>query len=392
MRGIRRRAGIHRVAAVLALAAATQLAARPAPAQNHYKETDLVSDILGRAQFLDPMLVNPWGISMSATSPFWVANNGTGTSTLYNTLGVKQGLVVTVPGPGGVQGAPTGTVFNNAGAAFPMTSTQNARFLFATEDGTINGWNPAVAPTTALVIKDLSKDHAIYKGLAIAGSGSAARLYAANFHAGRMDVWDGTFSRVFGGFVDPTLPKGYAPFDVQNVGGQIFVTYAKQDASRTDDVPGPGNGFVDVYSTSGALVRRLVSNGSLNSPWGLALAPTGWGAFGGDLLVGNFGDGAINAYDPLTGSFIGRMNDAFGAPITIPGLWALQFGNGGNGGDPNKLYFTAGLPDDQGNLEAHGLFGSLEPTIAAVPEPGSCVLVVTGLLGLVAVRRRSRTA
>src|SRR5438067_654617 len=218
-----------------------------------------------------------------------------------------------------------------------MTSTQNARFLFATEDGTINGWQPAVNPTQALVLVDRSLDHAIYKGLAISGNGTTARLYASNFHGGRVEVWDNAFTRIFGGFVDPTLPAGFAPFNVQNLGGQIFVTYAKQDANKKDDVAGPGNGFVDVFNTSGALVRRLISNGSLNSPWGLALAPTGWGAFGGDLLVGNFGDGAINAYDPLTGAFIGRMNNVHGTPLVIDGLWALQFGNGGNGGDPNTL-------------------------------------------------------
>jgi uncharacterized protein (TIGR03118 family) len=366
------------VVAAVSIAAAP-LVGPPAGAQNSYVQTNLVSDIPGLARFTDPLLVNPWGISLSATSPFWVANNHTGTSTLYNTQGVKQGLVVHIPAPGGGTGAPTGTVFNGTGAFAPLNGP-SPLFLFATEDGTIAGWHPSTG-TTAPILIDNSGAGAIYKGLALAGTGSSARLYAANFHAGTVDVWDANLGQVFGGFLDPTLPAGFAPFNVQNLGGNIFVTYAMQDAAKVDEVAGPGLGYVDVFNPAGAFLSRLISQGPLNAPWGLALAPAGWGAFGGDLLVGNFGDGMINAFNPLTGAFLGALHNAGGTPLSIDGLWALQFGNGGNGGNPNLLYFTAGLDD-----ETHGLFGSL----TATPEPTSCLLVASGVALIVGYRRKVR--
>jgi uncharacterized protein (TIGR03118 family) len=355
----------------LALAGATFIATS---AGAQYVQTNLVSDIPGLAANTDPQLKNPWGISFNATSPFWVSDAGTGVSTLYNGAGVKQGLVVTIPGPGGtVPGVPTGQVFNSTGS-FGLSNGANALFMFATENGTIAGWNGA-AVTTAITQVDASARGASFKGLAIAGTGATARLYAANFGMGTVDMFDGSFAQLFtGGFIDPLLPAGYAPFNVQNVGGNIVVTYALRNLVTGDDVPGAGHGFVDVYDQNGLLLRRLVSDGALDSPWGLTLAPAGFGHFGGALLVGNFGDGTIHAYDFCTGALLGTLTDAGGAAIVNDGLWALAFRTGGaQGTNPNSLYFTAGIQNEE-----HGLFAALTP----VPEPGTLGLFAVGLVAL----------
>lgn len=372
-------------------------------------QTNLVSDLPGVAQTLDPQLVNPWGISESAGSAFWISDNNAGVSTLYNTAGMKQGLVVNIPGPPpldplGTDGTPTGTVFNIDGGAtggFKVSANGKgpaaAVFLFATEDGTIAGWAPSVDGTHAIIAVDNSGNNftepdpakqtgAVYKGLTIAsGNGSPISsldpdstflLYAANFRAGTVDVFDPTpvsstnpsfkpATLPAGAFTDSSLPKGYAPFDVQVLGGKVYVTYAKQDATKHDDAAGPHRGFVDVFNLDGSPGLaggqvRLISRGDLNSPWGLALAPTtssatsNFGDLGGALLVGNFGDGRIHAYNATTGAPMGTLTDPDGEPIQIPGLWALKVGNGGNGGDSSTVYFTAGL-----DHENHGLFGSL---------------------------------
>ena len=328
---------------------------------NAYRQTNLVSDIPGAAQILDPSLVNPWGMTFSATSPFWVSNNGTGTATLYNgdtASGplTKNTLTVSIPG-----GSNTGIVFNGT-SDFVITDgsgTSAARFIFATEAGTIAAWREG---TTA--VTKVTTPNAVYKGLAIGTDGTFNFLYAANFNSGRIDVFGKLFTNVGfgpGNFTDPGLPAGYAPFNIQNLGGKFYVTYALQDGAKHDDVPGAGHGFVDVYDAVGTFQRRLISGGALNSPWGLALAPASFGPFGNALLVGNFGDGAINAYDPNTGAFLGTLNDQSGNPVAIPGLWALSFGNGVGGGDVNTLYFSAGIGD-----EGHGLFGKLA---AAAPAP-----------------------
>ncbi len=345
---------------------------------NSFKVTDLISDIPGQAALTDPNLVNPWGITYSPTSPFWFSDNGAGVSTLYNaSSGSIPSLVVTIPNPSGGTAAPTGAVFNGSSAF-------NAdRFIFASEDGTISGWRGALGATAETLV-DNSPSSAVYKGLATATVGGHAYLYATDFHNNKIDVVpEGGAPALAGSFTDPTLPAGFAPFNIQNLGGQLYVTYAKQDAEGKDDVAGAGNGYVDVYDLNGNLVRRLVSGGPLDSPWGLSMAPAGFGSFGGDLLVGNFGDGSINVFDPSSGAYLDALRNPARNPLVIDGLWGLSFGNGGSGGDLNTLYFTAGIPGD-GAVEDHGLFGSL----SQVPdETATLMLVAAGLVALIGFQR-----
>ena len=330
---------------------------RPAAAQ-FYTQHNLVSDGAVTADLVDPSLVNSWGLASSSTSPWWVADNGSGLSTLYDgNTGAKIGLTVTVPG------APTGVVFNaSTGFVVKSGSAEGpARFLFASEDGTISGWNPGVMATTAVVAVNNSPSGAVYKGLTIATSAGAEFLYATNFHNGTVDVFDSNFNPVPGGFADPSIPAGYAPFGIRAFDNVILVTYALQDADKHDDVPGEGHGYIDMFDTAGHLLSRVASKGQLNSPWGLALAPSDFGKFSSDLLVGNFGDGRIHAFDPSKkkghGEFQtrGPLHSADGPPIMIDGLWALSFGNGSAAGPANALFFTAGPLAEQ-----HGLFGKLE--------------------------------
>jgi len=336
-------------------------------AAQYYEQHNLLSDGSAVGGLTDPNLVNAWGLTSSPTSPWWIADNGTGKTTLYrvNTAAIT---VFTVPGALGNQSAPTGVVFNG-GTGFVVTNstgTGPARFLLASEDGTISGFrgNPLV------IAVDNSASGAVYKGLAIASTASGDFLYATNFHAGTVDVFDSHFSPVHaaGAFTDPDLPAGYAPFGIRNIGGTIYVTYALQDADAHDDVPGQGHGFVDAFDTGGTLIRRVASKGQLDSPWGLALAPADFGKFSNDLLIGNFGDGQIHAFDPArfqaNGQFQprGPLHTVDGRPIEIDGLWALAFGGGAPAnGATNTLFFTAG-PDG----EHHGLFGYL--VVAPAPE------------------------
>jgi uncharacterized protein (TIGR03118 family) len=329
--------------------------------QETYTVTNLVSDGATPAARTDSHLVNAWGLTALPTSPWWVANNGTDTSTLYNGDGVPQfgatPLVVSVPG------APTGAVAN-ATADFVVSAggaSGPARFMFATEEGTIRGWNPGVPPpplsTQTEVAVDSSAAGAVYKGLAIGSVGTSNFLYATDFVNGKIDVFEGSFDPVDMPFVDPGLPAGYGPFGIQNIGGHLFVTYAKQ-SGEPDEVHGQGLGFVDEFATDGTFIARVATHGQLNAPWGLAMAPSNFGRFSGDLLVGNFGDGTINAYAPLAdGSWAhrGQLRTADHNPVAIDGLWGLGFGNGVASGATNALYFTAG-PDD----ESHGLFGRIE--------------------------------
>jgi uncharacterized protein (TIGR03118 family) len=344
-----------RLGIILAALSALALAlAGPADAHdggigaNVYKKRNLVSDIDGVARITDANLVNPWGLAFGPATPAWVADNGTDVSTLYSG-GVRKSIPVTLPVVVGVPGgAPTGIVFNGTGG-FKLNGAP-ARFIFDSEAGTITAWNSGTAAATVATTPG-----AIYKGLAIASKGGATMLYAANFHAATIDVFNDSFAPVTvpGGFVDPNLPAGFAPFNVQEIAGRLVVAYAQQDADAEDEVAGPGLGYVDVFDANGHLLRRLISQGQLDAPWGLAIAPKHFGPFSGDLLVGNFGDGAINAYDPRTGGFRGTLRNKDGNPIKVNGLWALRFGNGVIG-TPQTLLFTAGIAD-----EDHGLFGEI---------------------------------
>jgi uncharacterized protein (TIGR03118 family) len=342
---------IGRGGLVLALAIAALFATVPLQAAegNSYTVTPLVSDQPGVATFTDPNLVNAWGLAASATSPWWVADNETSVSTLYNgNTGQPQSLVVTV----GTDSGPTGIVFNG-GSGFVVTNgtlSGPARFIFDGEDGVLRGWSPTVDATHALFAANGDPD-AIFKGLAIADN----MLFAADFHNNEVAVFDSTWNLV-DRFTDPGLPAGYAPFGIQTLGGNIFVTFAKQDADAEDEVAGQGLGFVDEFDTSGNLIARVAQHGQLNAPWGLALAPSDFGRFSGDLLVGNFGDGQINAYELRSNgryTHRGELRED-GRPISIDGLWALGFGNGANAGPRDTLFFTAG-PDE----ESHGLFGKI---------------------------------
>jgi len=343
--------------AVLMVTALTTSLSRPVAASG-YVQDNLVSDIPGAVR-TDPNLVNPWGLVAGPNTPFWVADAGTGVSTIYqgNSKPVPSAaapLVVTIPAPPGSTdpAAPTGIVFNDT-AGFAVAPGKPARFIFATEDGMIAAWNQDVDPTHAVLVVNNSPN-ASYKGLGILGG----QLFAANFRANSVDVFNSDFSPA-GSFTDPTVPAGFAPFNVQNIGGRLLVTFALQDADKHDDVPGPGNGFVDVFDPATHAFTRLISGGTpdspLNAPWGLALAPGDFGPFGGKLLVGNFGDGRINAFEPTTGAFLGPLKRTSGDPIEIEGLWALMFGT-----DPAEkrhpfLFFTAGIDDEE-----HGLFGRID--------------------------------
>jgi uncharacterized protein (TIGR03118 family) len=353
--------------------AAAALGAAPAGAQTSaYRQINLVSDQPGHASLIDPDLVNAWGLAASPGtdampgSPLWVSDNGTDKTTLYAAGSTpesvtKVGLTVNITGA-----APTGAVFNSDSSAFAVSDDQghsaSSLFIFDTENGTIDGWSPTVGATGGgpSTVTEVARDNganAVYKGLAEArASDGQTYLYATNFRSGRVEVYNGSFEPVElpgGLFVDPRLPTGYGPFGIAEINGLLYVTFAKQDATLHDDVAGQGNGFVDVFTNDGAFVRRLVTRGQLDSPWGLALAPGSFGQFGGDLLVGNFGNGHINAYDPTAGGFLGQLRQPNGRPIVIDGLWGLRFGNG-NAAKTGEMVFSAG-PDD----ESHGLLGKI---------------------------------
>jgi uncharacterized protein (TIGR03118 family) len=360
-------------------------------------ETDLVTDVphlidgngIQHDAFIsDPNLVNPWGITEGPTSPFWVADNGAGVSTLYSVPGGGAPVsivprVFSIPSPGdplGRSGTPTGAVFNTDQmaqgfkvAGFDRNNNATsapAVFIFATEDGTIVGWNPNVNPsgfaaslagTYGIIAVDNSTkptaaEGAVYKGLAIAtDAGGATFLYATNFRAGTVEIYDASFHFVRA-FTDPHVPNGYAPFNVVLIGGKLFVTYAKQDAAKEDDVALPAHGLVDIFDLSGHMLTRFAQHGHLNSPWGVVQAPANFGDSAGAILIGNFGDGRIHAFDPDTGKSLGSVTNSLGQEIVIDGLWSMTVGNGHGGGDAGTIYFTAGP-----NGEKNGLFGSLAP-------------------------------
>ena len=373
--------------AIGTLAALTTMGAalaslQPAQAANNgqagrsFVQTNLVSDIPGLAKVTDPNLKNPWGTSTAPGLPIWVSDNNAGVTTLYDGTGQPIPLqakppvnAVAIPAPPsagtGAVGAPTGTVFNPTGQGFVVSkkgASGSSRFLFATEDGAIVGWSPTVDRANGIIAVDRSTATdpagdvgAVYKGLALVTTSAGTFLYASNFRFGTIEVFDSSFNLVKS-FTDPTVPSGFAPFGVHNIGGTLFVTFAKQNGEKHDDVAGPGNGFVDVFTPNGDLLQRLVSEGRLNSPWAVTLAPVTFGAFGGDILVGNFGDGHINAFDRSTGHVEGRLLNASGQALTISGLWGLRFPAGSLNAVAGALYFTAGIND-----EHDGLFGNLVP-------------------------------
>jgi uncharacterized protein (TIGR03118 family) len=345
-------------ASVAAFSLATVLTAQPT---QHYKQTNLVSDMPGVAAVTDPNLVNAWGLSRSSGSPWWISDNGPGLATLYNGAGAVQSLVVTIPGADGDGGTPTGQVFNGTND-FQLTPGNPARFIFVTEDGTVSGWNPAVNATVAQ-IKVNTHSASVFKGVALATASTAAGamanyLYVADFRKGRVNVYDASFRHVRlddDAFEDESIPRGFAPFNVQNVGGNLYVAFAQPDSAKHDEVDGAGLGYVDVFSPGGRLLHRLQHGQWFNAPWGIAQAPTDFGANSHNILVGQFGSGQILVFDPVTGKFKGPLYDATNTPIAIDGLWGIAFGGGGTGSGPsNTLFFTAGP-----NGEADGLFGGI---------------------------------
>jgi uncharacterized protein (TIGR03118 family) len=341
-------------------------------ATRSYDQTNLVSDIPGLAAHTDPNLKNRWGTSVGPGSPIWVSDNHAGVTTLYDGAGNPQPRVVAIPAPpsagSGAVGAPTGQAFNTfdpSSSDFVISKnglSGPAFFLFATEDGTIAGWNPNVDNAHAVIAVDRSTATdgagdvgANYKGLALVTTPSGKFIYATSFRFGTVDVFDSHFNLV-NRFTDPTIPAGFAPFGIHNIGGKLYVTFAKQGPGKADDAARPGNGFVDVFAPNGDLLQRLVSRGRLDSPWAVTLAPSTFGAFGGDILVGNFGNGRIDVYDQTSGELQGELSRPGGGPIVIDGLWGLRFAPATPGAGPNTLFFTAGLND-----EADGLFGAIVP-------------------------------
>jgi uncharacterized protein (TIGR03118 family) len=344
---------------------------------NSYLQKNLVSDLPDFAPITDTNLVNPWGLIAGPTTPFWISDNHSGLSTLYDSTGAVQSLVVTIPPPanGTPPSAPTGVIYNNT-TNF-LVGTNPARFIFAAEDGTITAWNSGIS---AVLKVDNSGSDAIYKGLALANSGGNDYLYATDFKGGKIDVFDSNFqpAKLAGAFTDPGIPAGFAPFNIRNIAGSLYVTYAQQDADKEDDVAGDGNGFIDIFDPAGNMIKRFASNGPLNSPWGMAVAPSSFGAFAGALLVGNFGDGRISAFDLNSGTFLGQLKNPNGILVWADGLWDLLFGNGNKGGDANTLYFTAGISGG-GGKEGHGLFGSVQYdpqfSITRVAQNGDSIVI-----------------
>jgi uncharacterized protein (TIGR03118 family) len=333
------------------------------------RQTNLVSNRAGiPAAHVDAQLVNPWGIANAPGGPFWVTDNETGVATLYDGAGVKDPLVVTVSAPGAADAAPTGEVFNGGGG-FAVTQggrSGPAEYIFVGEDGGISGWNQSVNADHTVVAVDHSGEGAAYKGVTIAAWQGKRYLYAADFHNGDVEVYDDHFVKQNwrGAFGDSKLGSGYAPFNVQAIGNRVYVAFAKREAAGDDEVAGAGLGRVDVFDGGGHLLKRFKRGPFMDAPWGMTVAPANWGKFGGDILVGQFGNGTIAAFRGKSGKFHGLLHATDGTPVAIDGLWALSFGNGAANANARSLYFTAGP-----NEEADGLFGKLE--LVALRSAGS---------------------
>jgi uncharacterized protein (TIGR03118 family) len=363
---------------VIRFAAASLMVCVSATATSFY-QTNIVSSIPGLAAVTDPNLKNPWGVSFSNTSPFWVSNQVTNTTTIYTDTGSSPLAAVSIPTTAGGPQGPTGQVFN-ASTAFEVAPGQPAFFLFSTLSGEIAGWNPNVSPTSA-VAPFVATDGAVYTGLAIGSTGSANFLYAADFANGKIDVLNSSFQKttLAGSFVDPNLPAGYVPYNIQNVDEQLFVSYSLVDPVTHTALEAPNQGIVSIFDKNGNFVQRLVTETNVSAPWGFAVAPDTWGSLAGALLVGNEGDGTISGFNRMTGAFIGRVSDSNGNPLVNEGLWGLAFRSETSGFDPNKLYFAAGIEEEE-----QGLFGSIQ----AVPEPGTFgLLTLAGLAGIRSLRK-----
>ena len=349
------------LAAAFALSAGTAYAADDATTAppNSYATHVLVSDGVVPAAHTDANLKNPWGIAFNPFGDVWVADNESSVSTLYDGNGNPDSLVVNIPAGMAGDGNPTGIVYNGSDdfVVHSGAASGSAIFIFAGEHGTISGWSPAVDPINAILVHDDGDEGAIYKGLALAANGTENLIYVTDFHNRTVDVYNSQFEEVDvkGGFQDSRIPPHYAPFGIHNILGNLYVTYAKQDDEGEDDVPGKGFGYVNVFDVNGALLKRLVTRGPLNAPWGVALAPASFGRFSNDLLVGNFGDGVINAFDLATGSFAGSLRTRDGEVMHNEGLWGIAFGNGLFDQDTNSLFFTAGP-----NGEEDGVYGRIE--------------------------------
>jgi len=372
--------GYKSLLSLIAIAGFLPLAPVSSAQAHGYLQHNLVSDkpSAAVADVTDPNLVNPWGVAFFPSGPFWISDNAAGVSTLYDGKGNIIPLTVTIPTPAGDTNAgapgPSGMVWNGNPMAFPVgnnaQNTAPALFIWATEDGTIAAWQGGLSPITDAVtvvpnpafVNGGTGADPVYKGLAIGNNSSGLFLYATNFRNGKIAVWDSTFSSASTAaaalnakFIDPKIPSGFAPFGIQNISGQLWVTYAQQDSVKHDPVPGKGAGFVDVFDTDGNLLRRFAQHGALDAPWGVVLAPNDFGQFSNDILVGNFGDGKISAWEPDTGKFVDWMKDANNKTIELGTLWTLVFG-GGTVANPQTLYFTTGLV-----MEQDGLFGTLTP-------------------------------
>jgi uncharacterized protein (TIGR03118 family) len=362
------------VLSVVTITSAAVAYAAAATGPNLYAQTAIVSDGSTKATTTDANLLNPWGIAYFPGGPWWISDNNSGFSTEYDSAGAPVVPTVTIPPPASGTGTatPTGIVANWTNEFFAMpgsttTPPQLAQFIFSTEDGTIAAWNPAVNATQAQLVVDNSQAGAVYKGLAMGNNASGVFLYATNFHSGTIDVFDSNFHPAIltGNFSDSALPAGYAPFGIANINGNLFVTYALQDSAKHDPVHAKGDGYVDVFGTNGHLIKRFASKKKLNAPWGVTVAPYNFGHFSADILIGNFGDGKINGFDPVTGASKGQLIDAAtNKPMVIDGLWGLSFG-GALGSDPGALYFTAGP-----NSEADGVFGVITAQQPSGGGPG----------------------
>ena len=329
----------------------------------------LVSDGVIAAAHTDANLQNAWGVAVAPGGPFWIADNNSNKATVYDGSGTPQALVVTIPAGTNGPANPAGQVFNGT-TDFVITTpggSAPAQFIFAGEGGTITGWDQTVSGSTATIAYDDAAGGAVYKGLALANNGTANQLYATDLHNAKVDVFDTHFHKVAlaaGAFTDPMIPAGFAPFNIQPINNQLYVTYAKQDATAHDEVLGAGLGYVNVFDLNGTLVKRFASAGVLNAPWGIAMAPAGFGSASGNLLIGNFGDGLINRFDPATGNSLGAVSLASGKQLAIPGLWALAFGNGAANQPTTSLFYTAGP-----NNQTDGVFGRLDAVTSSSPPP-----------------------